>query len=474
MASPPPPLLPFFAYLAGFSAIGLAGWIGRTFGEPSIDQILFHLHYREGVALQMGQIFIVTFLAEVLAFPLAFAAAAALLHEGAARARPSWQRHALPAAPPAAILVGLAFLLNQFSVFSLAAARLGEDRFASAFVDPDHIRLEDRQRRNLILIYVESMEDGYGDAHLFDHDLLAPLRQLGGVSFASYRPAAGTTWTMASIVATQCGIPLSVYSEYDFKRTRKSRDFLAGATCLGDLLKARGYQNVFLGGAPLSFSGKGVFLKDHGYSETFGREEWEMLGLPGGQFGPWGLHDDGLLDQARRKLESLHASGQNFNLTLLTLDTHNPRGFLSQRCRDQGATDFEGIVGCTSRQVAAFVRHVKDMGYLKDTVVVVLGDHLAVPNPAYDKLQASERKIFNLFVAQPAVRPNRGDISPFDMYPTLSDLVGMRVPGGRLAMGVSGVSDTVDADSPRHHRYPDIASLRVSEAYRNLWRIKED
>lgn len=463
----------FFAYWGGFSAIGLAGWIGRTFGEPSIDQILFHLHYSEGVALRMGRLFVVTFVAEVLLIPLAFAIAAAFLHQAVARARPSWQRHFLRAAPAAAIIVGFVFLLDQFSVFSLAAARLRADRFAKAFVDPDHVRLEDRQLRNLVLIYVESMEDGYGDAGLFENDLLAPLRQLGGVSFESYRPAAGTTWTMAAMVATQCGVPLSVYSEYDIRRTQRPRDFLAGATCLGDLLEARGYRNVFLGGAPLSFAGKGVFLKDHGYAETFGREEWEKLGAKSQEFGPWGLYDSALLERARSKLDALHASGKHFNLTLLTLDTHNPSGFMSPHCRDQGAKDFEGIVGCTNREVADFVKHVQDKGYLKDTVIVILGDHLAVPNPAYDKLQARERRIFNLFVAQPQPRLNRQEVVPFDMFPTLSDLVGMRVPGSRLGLGSSGVSDATEPGSAASDYRPDLTSLRGSKAYGNLWRLKD-
>ena len=78
----------------------------------------------------------------------------------------------------------------------------------------------------------------YADASLFGTDLLQPLHALGGQRVPAYRQSPGATWTIAAMVATQCGVPLTVYSEGDVRHDGNARTFLAGATCLGDILQA--------------------------------------------------------------------------------------------------------------------------------------------------------------------------------------------------------------------------------------------
>jgi hypothetical protein len=38
-------------YFLAFSLIGLSHWIAASFDSPTIDQILYHLHYSEGLGL---------------------------------------------------------------------------------------------------------------------------------------------------------------------------------------------------------------------------------------------------------------------------------------------------------------------------------------------------------------------------------------------------------------------------------------
>lgn len=467
-----PSLLRFGAYQAAFSGVGLAGWIGRSFGETSLEQILWHLQYSEGAAVRMGSLFLLEFVVEVLLFPAAFALMAAILHSVFAPRLHDWRRVALRAAPPTALGVAAAMLLAQFSVFSYAAAQLGPDRFAQAFVDPQGVSLRMGERhRNLVLIYAESLEATYGDPELFGGDLLAATRTLGGRSYARYLPMPGATWTMAAMVATQCGVPLKVYSEADVRQRPGHKSFLPGATCLGDLLQAHGWRNVFLGGAPLSFAGKGAFLRDHGYPETWGRDEWERAGLRADELNEWGLHDSALYERALARLGQLHASGQPFNLTLLTMDTHNPHGFMSPACRKRGARDFTGIVRCAGEQVAEFVESARRKGYLDNTVVVVIGDHLAMPNPAWDRLvqAGSRRAMFNLFLGEGLPAANTDELLPFDLFPTLLELVGIDVGGDRLGLGYSAVGPAaVTRPEDRVQRW-SLTALRGSALYDRLW-----
>lgn len=468
------------AYFLAFFLLGLSHWLGESFDSPSIDQILYHLRYSDGLGVDIGRVFMFTFAMECLVFPLAFAVAAGWLHgrvramQGSSRVLRAWPRMRRSmgvALPTAALCTGAAAVMTQLSVFSWIGYHFAEDRFGRHFVDPGQESVQPGRLKNLVLIYVESLEDTYADERIWGRDLLRPLQDLGGVSFRSYRGAPGTNWTIAGIVASQCGVPLKVVSYYDVKpREGGRRTFLPGATCLGDILMQHGYRNVFLGGAPLSFSGKGQFLQDHGYHVAYGREEWRREGVADQAFGEWGLHDDELFAQASLKLKSLHESGQRFNLTLLTLDTHNPRGFRSPDCVRRGIRSFEDMIECVSHQTADFVRHIERAGYLKDTQVVIVGDHLAVSNPVYDALRRIQaRRIFNRFISDTPPAPNTQDILPFDLFPTLLQFVGFDVPGERLALGYS-------AFGPAHVARPKdrlddlvLPSLSGSASYSRLW-----
>jgi len=468
---PIPTPLRFPAYALAALGLCLAGWIERSFGDTDLDQILWHVRYLEPAATHLGSIFLSEFVVEVLLFPLAFALLVSLVH-GMLRepATPS-QRRILAAAPWIAVSGACFALLLQFSVFSYVAAQFEPDHFAENYVEPRNVRLTSGKTRNLVLVYVESMEQTYGNDALFGRDLLADTRRLGGLSFASYRGAEGANWTIAAMVATQCGVPLRTYAETDVRRSGSAKAFLPGATCLGDVLQARGYNNVFMGGVALGFAGKGSFLRDHGYQERWGREQWEGAGAQAGEFNEWGLYDDSLYARAKTRVERLHASGQPFNLTLLTLDTHNPHGFYSPTCRGMGARDFDGIVACAGRQLADFVGFMRDRGYLKDTTVVVLGDHLAMPNPVDAQLQqaGTTRRIFNLVVADPLPRATRQEVLPFDLYPTLVEMLGIQVDGHRLGLGYSAVAEVQAPSLEEMVEENSLAALRGSSAYDALW-----
>lgn len=455
------------AYAASFLAIAFARWIDDMFGEPDIDQILYHLYYAEHAAVEIGEVFLVTLVVEALLVPLGLAVAAAWLHGHLQQRGPAWKHRFLRACPRFALLAGTLALLLQFSVFSYAAAYFAPDLFAENYVAPPALA-PPTQPRNLVLIYAESLEETYGHAGLFGRDLLAPLRTLGGHRLGVLRQAPGANWTVAAMVASQCGVPLRVYSAQDIKRQPGERAFLPGATCLGDLLAAHGWHNVFLGGAPLGFAAKGSFLRDHGYSETYGREEWERLGMSRTERNEWGLYDSALFARARTMLAELHTAGRPFNLTLLTIDTHGPHGYASPDCRSRGATDFAALVECSSAEIARFVRFAHERGYLENTVVVIVGDHLAMGNPLSERLgQAESREIFNLVLTDRPLPPAKRELLAFDLFPTLAELVGFQVPRHRLGLGTS-VFAPAEVSAKLQWVLPP-AALTGSARYRSLW-----
>ncbi|MFL6657031.1 MAG: hypothetical protein ACJ8GW_03070, partial [Massilia sp.] len=167
---------------------------------------------------------------------------------------------------------------------------------------------------------------------------------------------------------------------------------------------------------------------------------------------------------------ALHASHQRFNLTILTVNTHEPEGHLSQRCGEQGYAGFEGVVQCTASDLGQFLDFVKTSGYLADTNVVVMGDHLARKNPVYDKLsEVPERTIFNLFVSSDLPRKNTDQIVHFDMLPTILEFSGFKVAGGRLGLGYSAFNTHVEKPSPTRFNEMEQMLMNRSDAYSHLW-----
>lgn len=162
-------------------------------------------------------------------------------------------------------------------------------------------------------------------------------------------------------------------------------------------------------------------------------------------------------------------------MTLLTLDTHySGTETLSKYCAQHGAKNFEDLVECTADQVADFISYIRQKGYLENTNVVILGDHLAMSNPVIDRLKdVPERHIFNLFVSKNLPKTFRNDIVHFDLFPTILDFIGIHVQKGQLALGhsVFSMSDPLPYDD----RLADMRRnlMHPSPLYYALWTDSE-
>ena len=470
----PRQLLRVSLYLTAIFLFCLGYWLNRYFGKPEIEQIAYHLNAGVDGLLLSDPALIRRCVRWCVVAPLLFLALL-LLAERKMREKltssPRLLGHLHGKLPPVLLLAAIVYWLVQLSAFDYAASAFGPDYFVAHYVQPGSVQLGEQQPKNLILIYVESLEAGYSDRTVFGRDLLAPLTALEGSHFDAYQQAPGTGWTIAAMVATQCGVPLKRVTIYENNRQgEKLRTFLPNATCLPDILAQHGYRNVFMGGASPVFAGKGKFLKTHHYDEIYGKEDWQRSGVAQADMNGWGLYDDELFSRARTKLRQLEAAHQHFNLTLLTVDTHEPEGHLSKGCAQRGYSNFDGVIACTAQDLARFVRFVKDSGYLADTNIVIVGDHLGRKDPLSEQLgQLPQRTIYNAFIGASTPVKNREQLVHFDMLPTILEFNGFTVAGGRLGLGYSAFN---------HHRaHPEaqrLAEMQASlmnrsDAYLALW-----
>ncbi|WP_253904336.1 LTA synthase family protein [Arthrobacter sp. Br18] len=350
----------------------------------------------------------------------------------------------------------------------------------------------DKHKRNLVLIYLESGEATLANDQLFEKDAFAPLKEAtkasdGWESVDDFQQYTGGGWTMAGLASTQCGVPLKgVGSSADSGAANDPGDdvdtYLGGLTCLGDVLDEHGYKNVFLGGANASFAAKDTFLSSHGYSEEKDLSDWRAAGEPEENFrSDWGLSDERLMAHAKDEIDALHAeaekTGQPFNLSMLTLDTHEPV-HLFDYCNVDTQNEVTSVFSCSMTQVAGFVDYMKEKGYLDDTAVVIMGDHLkhmSAGDAFHEQLDNNDnRTIFNRIWIPGEDKNNkpRPRMDQLSMYPTILEAAGLTLEDHEAGLGVSAYASKIpdgSAQAMEPDPYTELLDSRSSQFYSEAW-----
>jgi hypothetical protein len=294
-------------------------------------------------------------------------------------------------------------------------------------------------KKNIVLIYAESLNQGYFDDHAFP-DLLPNLTRLReqSIDFSNVSQGVGAGWTIGGMVASQCGYPLTPPLDIDDNSLGMLDEFLPSVTCLGDLLKQESYHLTFLGGADSRFAGKGDFLRSHGYNEVLDRDDLLEATAAGSYYNKWGAFDDTLFDFAIQKFSALSLKKFPFLLTLLTLDTHD--GYLSKSCGSYGSNDsrFLSSFHCTDLLISRFIEQIRNSPYSGNTVIIVLSDHLEWTNEASSLLRTSRNSDRLTFFVNTPDRKTGKNSNPglhYDIAPTILDLVGYKI-NGQMGLGL--------------------------------------
>ena len=326
----------FVIDFVAFAMFALWHWLPRKFGAVTLDQVVFHLeanfgnHARSVFALDPALISSginnVVIVPAVLAVILACLRWVVLRRFARARSASS-SRHAFLAVSVAAL--AMSCLLAPSMMGSAGASAdipvAKEDLFGKHYVAPADVGIHAGKKRNLVVIYVESMEQSYADARAFTKNRIPHLTLLqhDNVSFGRFVQVSNTGWTIAGMVATMCGVPLKSIGLITRNYFDAFNAFLPGARCLGDILRANGYRTEFLQGATLKFAAKDRFLAQHGYALLEGKDEDERNEHVGSaDEDGWRVHDDALFYIAKRHYEELATAGGPFLLSVLTSDTH--------------------------------------------------------------------------------------------------------------------------------------------------------
>ena len=325
------------------------------------------------------------------------------------------------------------------------------------YADPDEVQITfPEQRRNLIFLFVESMEMSFSDA---EHgggkpaNVIPELTELGlenetfagdsGVLNGGYA-LYGATYTMGGLFAQTSGLPLKVRAS----TLSVTEGFIPGIATLGEVLQDAGYHNYFLLGTDAAFGDRDKYFVDHGDFTLWDFEYSVAQGeIPADYARGWWGYDDAILyENAKAHLLELAEAGEPFNLTMLTVDTHAEDGYICSLCEDDFPGDrYSNAFACANRQAYDFVRWCQEQDFYENTTIVVVGDHCTMDHDYADDIaEGFERRIYTTYI-NPAVScqgTGARQYSSMDNFPTVLAALGATIEGDRLGLGTNLFSTT--------------------------------
>lgn len=330
------------------------------------------------------------------------------------------------------------------------------DYIEKNYVDPSLVEFAfPETKRNLIYIYLESMEITYADeanGGYFDCNCIPELTGLAeqGDCFAASsdtlngaKPLFGTQYTMGGMLAQSAGLPMFG----NLGNTAEFQDeFYPGATTLGDILAANGYKQELMVGSDAVFGGRAQYFKQHGGYEIFDLYTARERGLIPEDYNVWwGFEDEKLFEYAKMEILDLAASGQPFNFTMLTADTHFPDGYSCGNCGSEFGTQYQNVIACSSKQTYEFIEWIKQQDFYDNTTIVICGDHLTMDSGFCDSVSSDYDRRTYVAVINSAVDYTLGldrDYSTLDLFPTTLAAMGCTFSSDRLALGTNLYSAT--------------------------------
>lgn len=355
------------------------------------------------------------------------------------------------------LLICILFGLFRIGIIEYIVNRFRKtDLYEKYYVDGRNIEIKfPEKKRNLILLYVESLETTYtskengGNYH---DDLIEELtvlakenlnfshqNQLGGAYVIT-----GTGWTTGGLVGQSSGVPLTIpFTKLPFN---EDNDFLPGVYSLGDILQKEGYQQELLIGSKAVFGGRKFYYKQHGNYKIYDYDEAISKGKISKDYHEfWGFEDGKLFEFAKEEITRLSKLNQPFNFTMLTVDTHHPKGYVDKDYCNKYPERLSNIIKGNSKKIGEFVNWLKQQPYYEDTTIIIIGDHTSMAaeyiNKTYDKNY--KRTIFNVFINSTKTTKNTKNriFTSFDIYPTILSAMGVEIENKRLGLGVDLFSD---------------------------------
>ncbi len=443
-------ILSFLAWLAFFSE----RWYRRVYGDTGFDSIIFSMICSiEGVDFGLIRDYLLGGLLPAVGTFMGQGAALFLL------GRSKWAYTRLTAR---AISLVLSLVLLGFSLVDIGFVRYvciqaqHSELYETEYVDPKGVDIQfPEQKRNLIYIYLESMETTFldqGQGGAMEMDLMPQLHSLAreNVNFSHNAHVGGmveipgATWSMGAMVAQTAGVPLVIPSRISQWKKASGEDgtLLPGLTSMSDILAENGYYQSLMMGCDSYYGGERAYAETHQVDKIYDLYTGRQDGVVAQDyFAWWGFEDKYLFEYAKQELTEISQRGEPFAFTMLTMDTHHINGYTCALCEKDYPEPYENVIACASKQVGAFVEWIQAQPFYENTTIVITGDHFSMDAQYFTRNvpKGYTRHGYNCIINAPIQPENTQNrvFSSLDMYPTTLAALGCQIPGDRLGLGVN-------------------------------------
>ena len=302
------------------------------------------------------------------------------------------------------------------------------------------------KKRNLIYLFLESVETSdysIEQGGAFKDCYIPELYELANNNITfndnkGFYTAPNTGWTIGAMVGQSAGIPLTIPVEANSFVT--DNKFMPGAYSIGGVLENNGYKNILLIGSDAVFGGRQYYYEKHGNYEIRDYDYAVNNGLVDpDDYVWWGYEDYQLYEFAKQDLLELASSGEPFNYTMLTVDTHHNDGWMCKLCKNEFDEHLGNAYACTSRQATEFIEWCKKQDFYENTTIVVCGDHCSMDAHFDELLTDFDRKVYFTIInpADGCIETKDRQICTFDLYPTTVASIGVQIEGNRLGLGTN-------------------------------------
>ncbi len=443
-----------FSFLSALLLFSLR-WLMSTWSELTVDEVLYHLFAPlQGTSASMVREYVLK-----CAVPAAVIAVIIISVFLVCRRRKIYRRIVLLALLASFFTTGytVADAWDDLDIGSYIKSQLETSSFIDEhYVDPKNVKLSfPEKKRNLIYIFLESTEVTFADeasGGAFPENTIPELTRIARdnedfsgtdekLNGAYAMP--GATWTMGAMFAQTSGLPLKISIDKNAMDSQKS--FFPGVRTIGDILKDQGYEQVLMLGSVGYFGGRKLYFQSHGNYAVKDYSYWKnQHKFPTGYWVNWGFEDQKLYQYAKEELTRLGSSGKPFNLTMLTVDTHFPNGYVCGICPKDFTDSYANVYHCASQQIENFLAWCSTQDWYENTTIVITGDHPTMDHDFCDNVSKEyARTVYTAYVNAPLrpVSDQRRDFTTFDDFPTTLAALGVKIEGERLGLGTNLYSD---------------------------------
>lgn len=375
----------------------------------------------------------------------------------------------------------LIFALYKINLFTYISDQIN----TSSFIEDNYVETKDvkvtfpEEKRNLIYIFLESMENTYSNTKNGGNrkdNLIPNLTALSkentnfsnSTKLGGALPINGAAWTAASMVGQTSGLPLKINTSsngiIDFK------NFFPNTKTLGDILEENGYSNYLLLGSDSNYGCRKQYFMQHGNYKVYDLESAiSNKKMTKQDIVWWGFDDGDLYKYAKEQLTEISKGDKPFNYTMLTVDTHFEDGYLADDCKKEYDDQYANVIKCSDKKLSDFIKWIQKQDFYENTTIILVGDHLSMDSDFFEKNTSYVRTTYNVIINSKIEAKNTTNrkFTSLDMFPTTLAALGATIEDDKLALGTNLYSDKKTLIEEKGYEYVSKELNKRSSFYNN-------